>query len=63
MLNNIPTILNPDLLKIMMEMGHTDEIVLADGNFPGASNAKRLVRCDGNGIAVLLEAMLEVFPS
>ncbi len=62
MLNGIPVILNPDLLKIMMEMGHTDEIVLADGNFPGASNAKRLVRCDGNGIAEILEAFLKFFP-
>src|SRR5512133_1043225 len=50
MLKGIPSILTPDLLKILMEMGHSDEIVIADGNFPAASIAKRLVRLDGHAI-------------
>ncbi len=50
MLKNIPNILSPALLKILMEMGHGDEIVLADGNFPAASMAQRLVRADGHDI-------------
>jgi L-fucose mutarotase len=62
MLKGIPAILTPDLLKILMEMGHGDEIVLADGNFPAASIAKRLVRSDGNMIPELLEAILKFFP-
>ena len=62
MLRNIPTIICPELMKILMEMGHGDEIVLADGNFPAASVAKRLVRCDGHGIPELLEAVLKFFP-
>lgn len=62
MLKGIPSILSPDLLKILMEMGHTDEIVIADGNFPGASLAKRLVRLDGHGGAEVLEAILQLFP-
>jgi L-fucose mutarotase len=62
MLKNIPNILPPDLLKILMEMGHGDEIVIADGNFPAASNAQRLVRCDGHGVPPLLEAVLQLFP-
>lgn len=62
MLKGIPTILCPDLLKIMMEMGHGDEIIIADGNFPGASIAKRLVRCDGNNVPELLDAVLKFFP-
>ncbi|HNS21000.1 MAG TPA: L-fucose mutarotase [Sedimentisphaerales bacterium] len=62
MLKNIPTILSPELLKILMEMGHGDEIVLADGNFPAASVAQRLVRCDGHGVPGLLEAVLKLFP-
>jgi len=45
-----------------MEMGHGDEIVIADGNFPAASHAQRLVRCDGLGAPQLLEAMLQLFP-
>jgi L-fucose mutarotase len=62
MLKNIPSILSPDLLKILMEMGHGDEIVVADGNFPSASVAQRLVRLDGHAIPDILEAMLRLFP-
>ncbi len=62
MLKNIPNILSPDLLKILMEMGHGDEIVIADGNFPAASIAQRLVRLDGHGIPEILEAILNFFP-
>ena len=62
MLKGIPNILSPELLKIIMEMGHGDEIVLADGNFPAASIAQRLVRCDGHDVAPLLEAVLKLMP-
>ena len=62
MLKGIPSILSPELLKILMEMGHGDEIVLADGNFPAASHAQRLVRCDGLGTPPLLDAILQLFP-
>ncbi len=46
----------------MMEMGHGDEIVLADGNFPAAANAHRLLRYDGHNIPPLLQAMIPLFP-
>lgn len=62
MLKGIPNILPPELLKILMEMGHGDEIVIADGNFPAASHAQRLVRCDGHGMPLLLDAVLKLFP-
>jgi len=62
MLKNVPPILPPELMKILMEMGHGDEIVLADGNFPAAAMARRLVRCDGHGVPELLEAVLKFFP-
>jgi len=62
MLNGIPSILSPELLKILMEMGHGDELVIADGNFPAASIAQRLVRSDGNMVPELLEAVLKFFP-
>lgn len=62
MLKGIPPILSPELLKILCEMGHGDEIVIGDGNFPAASNAQRLVRCDGHGVPELLEAILALFP-
>jgi L-fucose mutarotase len=62
MLKGISSIISPDLLKILMEMGHGDEIVLADGNFPAASMAQRLARSDGNQVPELLEAILKLFP-
>jgi L-fucose mutarotase len=62
MLKGIPNLLPPELLKILMEMGHGDEIVLGDGNFPAASCAKRLVRCDGHGVPTLLDAILSLMP-
>lgn len=62
MLKNIPAIISPELMKIMMEMGHGDEIVFGDGNFPAASNAQRLIRCDGHTVTELLEAILPFFP-
>ena len=62
MLKNVPPILSPELMKVLMEMGHGDEIVLADGNFPAASVARRLIRCDGHGVPDLLEAVLKFFP-
>jgi L-fucose mutarotase len=62
MLKGIPNILSPELLKILMEMGHGDEIVLADGNFPAAANAQRLIRCDGHNVPDLLAGILELFP-
>ncbi len=62
MLKTISSLLSPDLLKILMEMGHGDELVIADGNFPAASVAQRLVRADGHAIPPLLEAILKLFP-
>lgn len=62
MLKGISPILSPELLKILCEMGHGDEIVIGDGNFPAASNAKRLIRCDGLGVPEILDAILQVFP-
>ena len=62
MLKGIPAILSPELLKVLMEMGHGDDIVIADGNYPSASNARHLVRCDGHGVPELLDAILTFFP-
>lgn len=62
MLKTIPAILSPDLLKILMEMGHGDELVIADGNFPAAAIARRLIRADGHGVPPVLKAVLQLFP-
>lgn len=66
MLKNIPSILSPELLKVLAEMGHSDRICIGDGNFPGASMAKPnncvFLRADGHGVCELLDAILQVIP-
>lgn len=62
MLKGIPSILSPALLKILMEMGHGDEIVIGDGNFPAESCGQRVVRLDGHGVPEILDAILKLFP-
>jgi L-fucose mutarotase len=62
MLKGISPVISPDLIKVLMEMGHGDELVIADGNFPAASTAQRLVRADGLGCPALLDAILTIFP-
>lgn len=64
MLKGIPKILSPELLKVLCEMGHSDRLVIADGNFPAASVGKDavVVRMDGHGTCEILEAILQVFP-
>ena len=62
MLKGINPILSPDLLKILCEMGHGDEIVIADANFPGATYAKRFIRADGHSGTDILDAILSLFP-
>ena len=62
MLKHIPTILSPELVKYLMEMGHGDEVVIADANFPAHRIGQRVVRCDGHGVPALLDAILTVLP-
>ena len=64
MLKGINPMLSPELLKTLCEMGHSDTIVIADGNFPAETMGKngRVIRMDGHGVPEILEAILEVFP-
>ena len=62
MLKGINPMLSPELLKILSEMGHGDEIIIADGGFPGANLARNLIRADGVGCVAMLDAVLSVFP-
>ena len=62
MLRNIPNCISPDLIHAMMSMGHGDEIVFADADFPAASSAKRLIRADSIMMEELLNAVLPFFP-
>ena len=56
--------LSPELLKVLCEMGHSDRIVIADGNFPVESIGKnaKVIRMDGHGIPEILDAILQLFP-
>lgn len=64
MLKGINPLLGPDLLKVLAEMGHGDEIVLADANFTAASlgRGKPVIQMPGVGVAALAEAVLSLFP-
>ncbi len=64
MLKGIPSIISPELLKVLCEMGHSDTIVIADGNFPAESVGKNaiVIRADGHGVPELLDAILKLFP-
>ncbi len=62
MLKNIPKNISPELLKILCEMGHGDEIVLSDGNFPSERINEKVVRCDSTGVTDLLKSILVLFP-
>lgn len=62
MLKNVPAVISPELLKILDEMGHGDEIVIADANFPGASHTSRLIRADGISGTEMLKGLLSLLP-
>lgn len=61
MLKGISSVISPELLKIMAEMGHGDELVLADAHFPGHTLCRTVVRADGISISALLEGILPLF--
>ncbi|MGE4490205.1 MAG: L-fucose mutarotase [Kiritimatiellales bacterium] len=61
MLKGISPVISPELLKILAEMGHGDEIVLADAHFPGHTFCNTVVRADGIRVPELLEGILPLF--
>ena len=62
MLKNISKIVSPELIKTLCEMGHGDEIVIADGNFPSEAFGKRVIRADGLSGTKILDAVLSLIP-
>ena len=62
MLRGIDPLLSPDLLHALRTMGHGDEIVIADANFPASTLGPAVIRCDGVGGEVLLRAVLNHLP-
>lgn len=61
LLKGISPVLSPDLLKILAEMGHGDEIVFADAHFPAHSVNARVLRADGLSCADLLKGLAPLF--
>lgn len=62
MLKGIHPLLGPDLLHAIATMGHGDEIVIADGNFPASTMGPPVIRADGVGAVEILEAILAHMP-
>ncbi|PLW78318.1 RbsD/FucU family protein [Cohaesibacter celericrescens] len=62
MLKGVSSLLSPDLLYVMAQMGHSDEIILADALFPAYSVNSKVLRMDGVEIPALLHAMMPHFP-
>ncbi len=62
MLKGVPSAISPELMHVLMRMGHGDDLVLADGNFPAETNARHLVRADGHSMTTMLDAILRFFP-
>ena len=62
MLKNLNPILTPDLLQALRAMGHGDEIVIVDGNYPAESSGPPVVRLDGIDATRALDAILSVMP-
>jgi L-fucose mutarotase len=61
MLKGISKYISPELLAVLHEMGHGDEIILADAHFPGHSIGPRVIRADGIPIQNLLDGILPLF--
>lgn len=61
MLKGIAPCISPDLLKVLAEMGHGDELILADAHFPGHTLNSAVVRADGLSITTLLDGILPLF--
>ena len=61
LLKGISPVISPELLKVLDEMGHGDEIVFSDAHFPAHSVNARVLRADGIGCAQLLKGLAPLF--
>jgi L-fucose mutarotase len=62
MLKGLDPLLNADLLYVLRAMGHGDDLVIVDANFPAMTMGRRVVRMDGVSATRVLEAVLSVMP-
>ena len=61
MLKGIHPAISPELLKVLAEMGHGDDLILADAHFPGHAFNPRVLRSDGIRVTTLIDALLPLF--
>ncbi|WFW61234.1 L-fucose mutarotase [Citrobacter freundii] len=61
MLKTISPLISPDLLKVLAEMGHGDEIIFSDAHFPAHSMGPQVIRADGLQVDTLLQAIIPLF--
>ena len=61
MLKTISPLISPDLLKVLAEMGHGDEIIFSDAHFPAHSMGPQVIRADGLQVSDLLQAIIPLF--
>lgn len=62
MLKGIPGCISPKLMETMMRMGHGDELIFADADFPADTCARLVIRADGVGLEELLSSVLPFYP-
>ncbi|HZP19099.1 MAG TPA: RbsD/FucU domain-containing protein [Bauldia sp.] len=62
MLRGINPILGPEILHALRAMGHGDELVIVDANYPAVSNNNRLMRIDGVDAVTVVDAVLSLMP-
>ena len=62
MLKGIHPLLGPDLLSALRQLGHGDEIVIADANFPAHSLGPKVIRLDGIDAVSTVDAILTHLP-
>lgn len=60
MLKGVPRIIPPELLKILAQMGHGDELVISDAHFPAHSISSNVVRADAVGSPEMMKAILKL---
>lgn len=62
MLKSLNPLLTGELLAILADMGHGDEIIISDANFPAVTVAERLIQIPGIDACAILEAILSLLP-
>ena len=60
MLKGVPRLIPPELLKILAQMGHGDELVISDAHFPAHSISSNVVRADAVGSPEMMKAILKL---